>query len=254
MPQLHQANEQTGWTAFFAELDAWRDAGRAATFWWRDDDATDDTPALKRLLDIAGDAPISLASIPRDATIALANTVAEHPNVSVLQHGYAHTNHAPPLEKKAEFGPHRPLDAMQRDLLAGFKRLRDLFGPRFQAIFVPPWNRMTDAVAPLLPQVGLQSVSAYGPARKSLAMPQVNTHADIIDWRGGRSFLGESAALNLMTTHLSARRRRGEAAENTPTGLLTHHAVHNDACWRFIEDLVRAIADHPAAAWKASVA
>ncbi|MBT5107328.1 MAG: polysaccharide deacetylase [Rhodospirillaceae bacterium] len=253
MPQLRYADEQTGWAAFFAELDAWRDAGRVATFWWRDDDATDETPALTRLLDIAGDIPVSLASIPRDATTALANAIADQPNVSVLQHGYAHTNHAPPLEKKAEFGPHRPLDAMQRDLTTGFIRLRDLFGPRFQAIFVPPWNRMADSVAPLLPQVGLQSFSTYGLTQKSLAAPQVNTHADIINWRGGRTFLGESAVLDLMTNHLSAR-RRGDAAENAPTGLLTHHLVHDDACWRFTGDLVQAVTDHPAASWKAPTA
>lgn len=249
MPQLRQFDEQTGWAAFFAELDVWRDTGRVATFWWRDDDAADETPALTHLLDIAHDTPVSLASIPCDATVALANAIANRPNVSVLQHGYAHVNHAPPTEKKAEFGPHRPPDAMHRDLAAGFKRLRDLFGTRFRPTFVPPWNRMAGVVAPLLPKVGFQSFSTYGPIRKSLALTQVNTHADIINWRGGRKFLGENAVLDLMTSHLLAR-RQGEAAEKGPTGLLTHHAVHDDACWRFIEDLVRAITDHPAAAWK----
>src|SRR5690606_39595463 len=38
------------WTALEAELDLWAEAGRVASFWWRDDDATDVTPPLERLL------------------------------------------------------------------------------------------------------------------------------------------------------------------------------------------------------------
>jgi hypothetical protein len=38
------------WRRLEAELDRWGDAGRAATFWWRDDDASDATPALETLL------------------------------------------------------------------------------------------------------------------------------------------------------------------------------------------------------------
>ena len=40
----------TGWADLDAELDRWKAAGRAATLWWRDDDATRPTPALDRLL------------------------------------------------------------------------------------------------------------------------------------------------------------------------------------------------------------
>lgn len=256
MPHSHRVNDLTAWAAFIAELDAWRDAGRVAAFWWRDDDATDDTTALTRLLDIAGDTPLSLASIPRDATTALANVVAARPNISVLQHGYAHANHAPDDEKKAEFGPHRSLDAMQRDLTTGFKRLRRLFGPRFRPMFVPPWNRMADTLAPLLPRIGFQSFSTYGTTlqTRSPNIPtQINTHADIIDWRSGRKFLGDAAALDLTIQHLSFCRQRGLHYTNSshgPTGLLTHHAAHDDACWTFIENLVRVITDHPAAIWK----
>jgi hypothetical protein len=260
MLPLRRVNNPTAWTAFFAELDAWRDAGRVAAFWWRDDDATDETPALRRLLDIAGDTPLSLASIPKDATTALANTVAARPHVSVLQHGYAHANHAPDDEKKAEFGPHRPLDVMQRDLTTGFKRLRALFGPQFHPMFVPPWNRMADAIAPLLPKIGFQSFSTYG---TTLTAPgpkiptQINTHADIIDWRGGRKFLGEAAALDLAVQHLSfCRQAKNHETDSLhgPTGLLTHHAAHDDACWTFIENLVRVVTDHPATIWKAPAA
>ena len=59
---------------------------------------------------------------------------------------------------------------------------------------------------------------------------QVNTHVDIVDWRGTRGFVGEEAALGAVMSHLG--RQSGE-----PTGVLTHHAVHDAPAWRFLERL-----------------
>jgi len=91
-----------GWKALARELDAWARAGRTATFWWRDDDAVAPTPALKRLLRLAGRhrTPIALAVIPRPAVKSLFDRLADHANVRVLQHGYEHANHAPAGAKK----------------------------------------------------------------------------------------------------------------------------------------------------------
>jgi hypothetical protein len=72
----------------------------------------------------------------------------------------------------------------------------------------------------------------------------VNTHVDVIDWHGGRGFLGEAAALDLLIGHLSAR-RQGRADPDEPTGLLTHHLVHDADTWRFLENLQDFIRDHP---------
>ncbi|MBL4720112.1 MAG: polysaccharide deacetylase family protein [Alphaproteobacteria bacterium] len=256
MPQIQHAADLTGWDAFHAELDAWKKRGRIATFWWRDDDATRMTPALTRLLDIADETPISLAVIPHDATAELADALNTRPHATVLQHGFAHLNHAPSDEKKAEFGAHRTPDAMRLDLIAGFKRIGDLFGARFRPMFVPPWNRMTNSLVPRLASVGFRAYSTYGATPANAAPPtavtQINARADIINWRGGRRFLGETASLELLTTHLS-QRRQGSAADQ-PTGLLTHHADHDDACWRFIETLLRVIKKHPATAWWAPTA
>ena len=67
------------WTALQEELEAWRASGRSATLWWRDDDATDCTPALERLLNLAGryGVPVSLAVIPARATKGLAARLAD---------------------------------------------------------------------------------------------------------------------------------------------------------------------------------
>jgi len=54
-----------------------------------------------------------------------------------------------------------------------------------------------------------------------------------------RRFLGEAAALALTVHHLAAR-RIGRVDEAEATGLLTHHAVHEPAAWRFVERLIAA--------------
>jgi len=121
----------SGWQTLHRELEAWRESGRAATFWWRDDDAVDGGPALDRLLDLAEQhrAPLSLAVIPARATAALAlrlEGAAAH--VSVLQHGFDHANHAPEGEKSMELGPHRPCVAICEELAGGQAMLKAKFG------------------------------------------------------------------------------------------------------------------------------
>src|SRR6185436_14055067 len=98
----------TGWPDIHQELGRWRDAGRAPLLWWRDDDAVDATPALDRLLALheAHRVPLALAVVPANATPALARRLADLPAVDLLQHGYAHTDHAPAGERKTELGLH----------------------------------------------------------------------------------------------------------------------------------------------------
>ena len=91
------------WRILSEELDAWAAAGRAATLWWRDDDAVEPSAALERLLGLAAarDVPIALAAIPARASEALARGIeTAGARVTLLQHGYAHRNHAPATKKK----------------------------------------------------------------------------------------------------------------------------------------------------------
>ena len=94
------------WAEIRTELDVWSAKKRDALFWWRDDDATDATPALDRLLGLhrAAKVPLALAIVPANATPALADRLAQTPGVDLLQHGYAHTNHASASDKKMELG------------------------------------------------------------------------------------------------------------------------------------------------------
>jgi len=240
------------WRELDGELDAWRHAGLTAAFWWRDDDATRPGPMLDRLLAIAGTRPLALAVIPKTAAESLAVRLAEHNRgggtVFVLQHGYAHLNHAPPAARRAEFGEDRPLAVMLDELGRGRRRMEALFGEIFEPILTPPWNRIGDTVAGALEAAGLRGLSGFGPRALDAPDKLVNTHIDIIDWRGDRGFVGERRALAAAVRHLAAR-RTGTAAPGEPTGLLTHHRDHDAPCWRFIEAFAAAIDAHPAARW-----
>lgn len=245
------------WDLFFAELDAWQAAGQVAGFWWRDDDATRPGPKLDRLLDLAGARPLSLAVIPQMARNSLARRIATHNghggSAAILQHGYAHRNNAPPTEKRAEFGAHRPADAMLEELRWGRDSLATLFGSLFTPVLAPPWNRIDGVLVTRIAEAGLRGLSRYGPRGPAETDSVVNTHVDIVDWRGSRGFLGESAVLGMAVAHLKAR-RVGLADPEEPTGLLTHHRDHDEGCWRFIGAFLRAVEAHPAAGWELGAA
>lgn len=257
----------SAWQALHDELDAWQDCGRVATFWWRDDDATDDTPALGRLLELAARhrVPVSLAVIPALATNPLAAglALAEAP-VTVLQHGFAHVNHAPEGEKRMELGPHRPRVAICEELSSGLAMLNAMFGTRLAPVLVPPWNRIAGELVPELAGLGFRGLSTHTPRRSlrpAVGLIACNTHVDVLCWRPERKFLGEDAALDLLIGHLRARRREGggptaaapgSTESDEPSGLLTHHLVMDEAAWAFVARLLRVLDEQPAARWVAA--
>jgi len=234
------------------ELECWADAGRVATFWWRDDDAVDGSPELDLLLQCSADVtvPVALAVIPALAKRALASCIDTCPQVSVLQHGYAHRNHASAGEKSVEFGSHRPLPQMIRELVHGREELTALI-PDALPVLVPPWNRIDNQLLGELPRAGFSGLSAFT-ARHELepapGLRQINCHVDPIDWRGSRGFVGRLAAYEAVATHLRARRHACVDSEE-PTGILTHHLEHDNGCWEFIRELLQCTHAHPAVRW-----
>ena len=240
------------WSDLSNELDAWRDEGRIASLWWRDDDACVPVPALDRLAHLACEHEVTagLAVIPAPASPALAPWL-ESVRIEVLQHGWDHRSHSTDGEKKMELGPHRATGDITADLAQGRTKLRGLADQRCLPVLVPPWNRIAPALAPALPHIGFRGLSAFGPRRAAEPVPglrQVNCHVDIVNWRGGRGFVGRDRALAAVVTHLGARRARSvDPAE--PTGLLTHHAVHEEATWAFIARFIELTRRHPAVRW-----
>lgn len=241
----------SNWAALDAELDAWAAAGRKALFWWRDDDAGALTPELQRLLDLqaASAAPLSLAVIPASAGAELAQALRGRDSIAVLQHGFAHRNHAPAGEKKAEFPSVRPAQEALADLRQGRENLKKLFGIGLRPVLVPPWNRIAPALLPHLPRLGLHGLSTYKAREEAWAAPglmQVNTHLDPVDWRQGAGFLGEAACLDQALRQLRLARDTPEAE---PLGLLTHHAQQDEATWAFTARFIAHTQAHRAALW-----
>jgi hypothetical protein len=243
----------SNWHALTNELDRWADRGLTATFWWRDDDVGRRVRELDRLLAVRSKAesPLALAVIPMAATRATAVAIRSAKQVAVLQHGYAHFNNAPPGKRKAEFGNERPVEAAVGELAIGRRRLLDLFGALVLDVFVPPWNRIAMGLVGKLSATGIRGLSTFGPrpnARPAPGLCQVNTHIDIIDWRGTRGFVGTPEALAMAINHLRARRTNA-ADPNEPTGLLSHHRVHDEAAWTFVAAFLAATAEHTGARW-----
>lgn len=219
-----------------AELDRWRDAGLTPKLWLRDDDATQPNAALDRLLACVRthDVPLLLAVIPEPCDGALADRLADETLVTPAVHGFAHANHAPGGAKPTELIEHAPtrtVDTVLAELKAGRRKLRSLFGERLSNILVPPWNRMSPAVAAQLDESGFAAVSLFGWKEAGAAVPQFNTHVDLIDWRGGRVGRDLSTVETMLTGALAEARRRGGA----PVGLLTHHLAHDETAWSVLE-------------------
>lgn len=241
------------WSWLRQELDRWQQSGLEARFWWRDDDATSDNERLHRLLRLCrhSDVPLALAVIPKSCESSLVDAVSEFQQVTVLQHGYAHTNHAAPGELKLELGGQRDPGAVLEDLRSGFEHLQDLFGDQFYPVLVPPWNRIHKTALDSLPMLGLKGVSTYRVCKNSVPVPglvQVNTHLDPVHWRGNRGFIGVYPAVAMLVQHLVSR-RTGYRDMGEPTGILSHHLAYNEACWKFTEDLFNFLDAHPAVRW-----
>lgn len=212
------------WEEFEAEI-ARRGGAR---FWWRDDDATAASPELRRALSLSSscEVPLALAVIPEAAEPPLFGLL--HERVTVLQHGTDHRNRAAPGEKKTEYPAAEPIEAALARVADGFRRLKTLAGERLFPVLAPPWNRVRKDLLDSLPAIGIRGVTLYGP-RIGALIPQVNTHVDIVAWRRGRRFIGEREALRLAAKNLS----------DEPLGWLTHHAVHDEEAWRFLERLFK---------------
>ncbi len=232
----------TSWRKLEAALDAVALEGKAIRLWWRDDDAGRHDPRLERLLELAERQalPLALAVVPVWLDADAQARIAASAQASVLQHGFAHRDHAPGGEKSCELGG-RAIELIEAELAQGQGALVDAFGAAFLAVLVPPWNRFDQRLIGRLTACGFCGLSTYGArkARQAAAgLIQVNTHLDPIDWRGDRLFVGEVAALERLIAVLDP---------DEPIGILSHHLAMDEPGWQFLDRLLGVLAAHPGA-------
>ncbi|UVC06988.1 polysaccharide deacetylase family protein [Rhizobium sp. TH2] len=233
------------WAELRAELDRWQQAGRTARFWLRDDDAMEPTPELERLLVLAEKhgAPLTLAVIPQHTGEVLARRLDACRCINVAAHGWSHRNFAGEGEKKQELGPHRAASDVLAELKAAFEKLSELYPGAFAPVLVPPWNRIAAHLIPELEGIGFRALSVFGPEKRA-PIRLINTHADIMDWHGTRGGRADETILADIV------KRLGEMSVSGGTmGLLTHHLVHDEAAWSFIDRLLAFTLQHAACRW-----
>lgn len=249
---------EAAWRALDAELERWAALGLKPQFWLRDDDAVAPTDQLDRLLGLCAEfrIPLALAVIPADAIEQLAQRLRGLEEVSILQHGFAHANHAVRGEKNSEFAENRPLDIMTGELVQGRARLSGLFGDAALPVLVPPWNRVAFSLLARLPDAGLIGLSRYKARAVRAAAPgvlEVNSHVDLIRWRDNRTggpLVDMTAGL---AAHLAAK-RTGAANRDEPTGILAHHLVMDRTAWATLKALLAKLARDPRVSWPSSAA
>lgn len=243
----------SGWNRVVDELDIWARERRNARFWWRDDDATDVSANLTRMVKVAKDngVAIGLSVIPTKPTNRLRRFVDGNRNLDVLVHGFAHQSHALTGQAKREFGGSRTTNEMVDELKQAIELQRAAFGKRCLPVLVPPWNRIPPGIVKTLPKLGYGGLSTWKPRPKASPVPgllQVNTHLDVINWRAGRTIKPDALVASLLLRKLRWR-RANPARALEPLGLLTHHEYWCAEKEAIVVNLLRATRNHPAVTW-----
>ena len=239
------------WLDLEGELDRWQSEDQTLAVWWRDDDAVSATPAVRRLIDLAerSAVPLALAVVPRGVSRDLSRAVAaSSAQITVLQHGIAHENHAPPDSKKQELTAAAGLGRLRQGLGKGKERLEQEFGGAFLSIQVPPWNRIDLEVEALLPEIGFVGLSTFAKhdaPPPSRTLPTIDCHFDIFHWRPSRSLKGEVELLDEFVGSL-ARARNEAFLRARPLGIMTHHRWHEESSWDFLARLYSCLTNRPA--------
>jgi hypothetical protein len=233
------------WDALDRELD--RSGAANAIFWWRDDDAVAATPQLLRLLSLRDelDIPLSLAVISAlaEPNLATVLNVCSREALSILVHGWDHSNHAGPGEPEAEFAPRRRPSEVAEQLVEARRRLESQFGNRVLPVLVPPWNRLSPHLIDGVRSAGFTHVSVEGDFA-GLRIPARNVHADVMDWNSGSGMDGARLVGDIIVA--LRLRRYGAVGRCAPIGILTHHSAHDEGAWLLTATLLERLKRHPA--------
>lgn len=217
--------------------------GVALELWWRDDDFDATGRALDALKRVAADTGLVplMAAIPKrvlPGPLAALSLPADWP---FCQHGWLHQSHEGAGARRSEFGEGRTRDQVRSDLLAGRRKLADLFGERYLDVFVPPWSSFAACHEAIISELGYRGFSGSGAPRAGIAPPtlQNNVHVDMLQWGGPSGPVAAppqkiAATLDRATADLPA------GARTVRVGVMTHHMSMDDAAFRSFADLAAA--------------
>ena len=218
--------------------------------WWRDDDVFEATEELNKLIQFSekNGVPVHLSVIPKNLTDNAIDLLKSQNKVTILQHGYSHTNYAKVGEPLNEYGMNRALDDMLNDIRYGFYKLSEVFGEQFVPIFVPPWGHIAQPVLEQLHEIGFVGISLIGNNNKTYSsLKNMNTHIDIHSWKTKsensydvkmRPF--EMIADDIIKIITSAKSQKN-GHENI--GLLTHSQIMKDNDWEIFTQLITQLKD-----------
>ncbi len=231
----------SSWQALDDEVARWRDAGRDVELWWRDDDATDTGAALDRLLALAARDRGAAGTRRRARRVPRRHWPSgwpPSPAIDVLQHGYAHANHALPPDKKSELGPHRPAMLVLGELGTGRMALERLFATA----------RSAGAGAALEPHRARRSFRLCRRSASAACRPSPPGAAPSRFEACGRSTRTSTsstgktgATLSAMMPHVAAlveALRQSRSATSEPVGVLSHHLAMDEGAWDFLRSIL----------------
>jgi hypothetical protein len=229
-------------SSYFAKLEAALERreqqGAPLQLFFRDDDVAEDEETLRQLLQLflRWETPINLGVIPGRLTAAGRELLLQPLNnapelIELNQHGWLHLNHEP-VGRKCEFGPSRTFAEQLADIAQGQARMNEAFGPHWFPVFVPPWNRCTEATCQALDQLGFRVLSRdrTNALCASARFRELPVTLDLFRWRGGAQLrLAEELANELLQ----------QIEAGATIGVMLHHQVMNEEAFAWIDALLQ---------------
>ena len=248
--QRDPERRQTNGTAFVELSDQRSRARHQIPFWWRDDDADGCDACARQVARACRGGTICRLRSPSSRSERRQRSpsaLASEPNVVGAPARLAASK--PRAERRKAGGAWRSSPARR-----GPRRARARLRPadasssrtQFLPVLVPPWNRIARCRARAARQDGWPHRPVDVRARAA-ERPALGQRAS----RYFRMAAGAPPAQARARLMPSSQRSwsGGSPAIREPIGIMTHHLVHEEASWAFLEDLFGLIAKHPAVAW-----